>query len=278
MQRGTNKLTDDFGLFIIAKRTRRAALRAPTQALSLLLSGTHSLSLSFYMTAATNFRVQRGSFLSTKDSDSCCKQSRRREVERGDEGREERQAAHAVCEKFSSLANRGTLQFRLYPNSFSFCLVNFAFDSFFVCFNILIWSCATRRMRVFLIRTTTSSICHLCVLVLTTSPSLSPSPNLVTFRGYFPIAKNISKMAWLGPVRAGLRAVRRGEVGTEYWMGLRLCFSLFIFLALLSFALPRLVSMQVALFVFLSRLRIGFFLSWALSKHVNISIYFAGFL
>lgn len=213
MQRGTNKLTDDFGLFIIAKRTRRAALRAPTQALSLSLSVT--LSLSFYMTAATHFRVQRGSFLSTKDSndsDSCCKQSRRREVERGEEGREERQAAHAVCEKFSSLANRWTLQFccRLVPNSCSFCLVNFAFDSFFVCFNILIWSCATSRMRVFLIRATTSSICHLCVLVLTTSPS----PNLVTFRGYFPIAKNISKMAWLGPVRAGLRAVRRGEEGT----------------------------------------------------------------
>lgn len=165
------------------------------------------------MTAATNFRVQRGSFLSTKDSDSCCKQSRRREVERGEEGTEERQAAHAVCEKFSSLANRWTLQFccRLFPNSFSFCLVNFAFDSFFVCFNILIWSCATRRMRVFLIRTTTSSICHLCVLVLTTSPSL-PLQILSHFAGISQLQKIYQR--WHDLVRLGLGCGRSGE---ERW-------------------------------------------------------------
>lgn len=155
------------------------------------------------MTAATHFRVQRGSFLSTKDSND---KANSQDAEGKVKGREA--GSTCSCEKFSSLANRWTLQFccRLVPNSCSFCLVNFAFDSFFVCFNILIWSCATSRMRVFLIRGTTSSICHLCVLVLTTSTS--PSPNLVTFRGYFPIAKNTSKMAWLGPVRAGLREVR----------------------------------------------------------------------
>lgn len=157
------------------------------------------------MTAATHFRVQRGSFLSTKDSndsDSCCKQSRRREVERGEEGREERQAAHAVCEKFSSLANRWTLQFccRLVPNSCSFCLVNFAFDSFFVCFNILIWSCATSRMRVFLIRATTSSICHLCVCLFSLPPPL-PLQILSHFAGISQLQKIYQR--WHDLVRLG---------------------------------------------------------------------------
>lgn len=73
------------------------------------------------------------------------------------------------------------------------------------------------------------SVTCVCLFSL---PLPLPLQILSYFAGISQLQKNISKMAWLGPVRVGLREGWWRGGRTAYWMSLRLCFSLFIFLAL----------------------------------------------
>lgn len=283
MQRGTNKLTHDFKLFIIAKRTRRVALHAPTQALSLSLSLWHSLSLSNFTWQPQHiFEHSVGAFWAPKTATTATAavNSQDTERERVREGKGGQAGRHMQFRKgLAPWQIVETLQFscRLVPNSCSFCLANFAFDSFFRLLYLLDSVVCHTSYACFLI--TDDYVIHLspvCACSPYLSLSLSKSCHISRV---FPNCKKIYQR-WHDLVRLGWGCGRgggeEGGLHTEWVCVYALACSYFLLcLSFVRFAPFGVHASCFVCFLIASQNWI-FFLSRALSKHVNISIYFCG--